>query len=197
MHEEVKVLTLDSDEQQLMVRSLYELRNSQLEKDGPVEPVEDLLETRAAQQFQATKKLHKKTDGRLCFHGYQSFRHGEVDAATAHEIGKELVKRMWGDEFEVVIATHCNTGCYHNHFVVNSVSRKDGHHFHNAPADYRRLREISDQICREHGLSVIENPRGHGRNYAEYEAEKNGKPTNRGMIRADIDRAIAASVTRY
>ena len=43
MHEEVKVLTLDSDEQQLMVRSLYELRNSQLEKDGPVEPVEDLL----------------------------------------------------------------------------------------------------------------------------------------------------------
>ena len=45
-------------------------------------------ETRAAQQFQATKKLHGKTDGRLCFHGYQSFRHGEVDAATAHEIGK-------------------------------------------------------------------------------------------------------------
>ena len=153
-------------------------------------------ETRAAQQFQATKNLHGKTDGRLCFHGYQSFRHGEVDAATAHEIGKELVKRMWGDEYEVVIATHCNTGCYHNHFVVNSVSRKDGHHFHNSPADYRRLREISDQICRERGLSVIENPRGHGRNYAEYEAEKNGKPTNRGMIRADIDRAIAASVTR-
>ena len=153
-------------------------------------------ETRAAQQFLATKKLHGKTDGRLCFHGYQSFRHGEVDAATAHEIGRELVKRIWGDEFEVVIATHCNTGCYHNHFVVNSVSRKDGHHFHNSPADYRRLREISDQICREHGLSVIENPRGHSRNYAEYEAEKNGKPTNRGMIRADIDRAIAASVTR-
>ncbi len=153
-------------------------------------------ETRAAQQFQATKKLHGKTDGRLCFHGYQSFRHGEVDAIAAHEIGKELVKQMWGDEFEVVIATHCNTGCYHNHFVVNSVSRKDGHHFHNSPADYRRLREISDQICLERGLSVIENPRGHGRNYAEYEAEKNGKPTNRGMIRADIDRAIAASVTR-
>lgn len=153
-------------------------------------------ETRAAQQFQATKKLHGKTDGRLCFHGYQSFRHGEVDAVTAHEIGKELVKRMWGEDFEVVIATHCNTGCYHNHFVVNSVSRKDGHHFHNSPADYRRLREISDQICRERGLSVIENPSGHGRNYAEYEAEKNGKPTNRGMIRVDIDRAIAASVTR-
>ena len=137
-----------------------------------------------------------KTKGRLCFHGYQSFRPGEVDAQIAHEIGKELVKRMWGEDFEVVIATHCNTGCYHNHYVINSVSRVDGHHFHNSPEDYRRLREISDQICREHRLSVIENPRGHGRNYAEYEAEKNGKPTNRGMIRADIDRAIAASVTR-
>lgn len=152
--------------------------------------------SRAAQQFLATKNYFKRTDGRLCFHGYQSFRHGEVDAATAHEIGKELVKRMWGDEFEAVVATHCNTGCYHNHFIINSVSRKDGHHFHNSPAEYRRLREISDQICRERGLSVIENPRGHGRNYAEYEAEKNGKPTYRGMIRADIDRAVAASLTR-
>lgn len=151
---------------------------------------------RAAHQFMAMQKVQKSTGVRLCFHGYQSFRPGEVDAHTAHEIGKELVKRMWGDEFEVVIATHCNTGCYHNHFVVSAVSRKDGHHFHNSPEDYRRLREISDQICRERGLSVIEDPRGHGRNYAEYSAEKNGKPTYRGMVRADIDRAVAASVTQ-
>lgn len=153
-------------------------------------------ETRAAEQFMMTKRRLGKTKGRLCFHGYQSFRPGEVDAQTAHEIGKELVKRMWGEDFEVVIATHCNTGCYHNHYVINSVSRVDGQHFHNSPEDYRRLREISDQICRERGLSVIENPRGHGRNYAEYSAEKNGKPTYRGMVRADIDRAVAASVTQ-
>ena len=153
-------------------------------------------ETRAAEQFMMTKRRLGKTKGRLCFHGYQSFRPGEVDAQTAHEIGKELVKRMWREDFEVVIATHCNTGCYHNHYVINSVSRVDGHHFHNSPEDYRRLREISDQICRERGLSVIENPRGHGRNYAEYSAEKNGKPTYRGMVRADIDRAVAASVTQ-
>ena len=153
-------------------------------------------ETRAAEQFMMTKRRLGKTKGRLCFHGYQSFRPGEVDAQTAHEIGKELVKRMWGEDFEVVIATHCNTGCYHNHYVINSVSRVDGHHFHNSPEDYRRLREISDQICRERGLSVIENPRGHGRNYAEHSAEKNGKPTYRGMVRADIDRAVAASVTQ-
>ena len=153
-------------------------------------------ETRAAEQFMMTKRRLGKTKGRLCFHGYQSFRPGEVDAQTAHEIGKELVKRMWGEGFEVVIATHCNTGCYHNHYVINSVSRVDGHHFHNSPEDYRRLREISDQICRERGLSVIENPRGHGRNYAEHSAEKNGKPTYRGMVRADIDRAVAASVTQ-
>ena len=107
-----------------------------------------------------------------------------------------MAERLWGERFQVVIATHCNTGHYHNHFVINAVSDKDGGTFYNSPDDYRKMREESDRLCREYGLSVIENPRGHGRNYAEYEAEKNGKPTNRGMIRADIDRAIAASVTR-
>ena len=153
-------------------------------------------EETAADEFMEVKALWGKTGGRQCFHGYQSFRENEVDAETAHAIGKELAKRLWGDRFQVVVATHCNTGHYHTHFVLNSVSWRDGYHFDNRPEDYQAMREMSDALCREYGLSVIENPSGHGRNYAEYQAEKEGRPTNRGIIRADIDRAIATSVTR-
>ena len=153
-------------------------------------------EETAAREFMEVKESWKKKGGRQCFHGYQSFRAGEVDAETAHAIGVELARRMWGEDFQVLVATHCNTGHYHSHFVVNSVSFIDGHHFDNRLEDYQRFRDLSDQLCREYGLSTIETPRGHGKSYAEYEAEKNGKPTYRGMIRADIDRAVAASLTR-
>ena len=154
-----------------------------------------ISEETAAQEFMETKMLWDKTAGRLCFHGYQSFQAGEVDAKTAHEIGVKLAERLWGDDFQVLIATHCNTGHYHNHFVLNSVSWKDGHHYHNTPFEYQRMREESDRLCREYRLSVIENPSGHGRNYAEYAAEKSGRTSLRKSIREDIDRAIAASLT--
>ena len=153
-------------------------------------------EETAAEEFMEVKELWGKTDGRQCFHGYQSFKADEVDAETAHAIGVELATKLWGDRFQVVVATHCNTGHYHNHFVLNSVSWADGYHFDNRPEDYRAMREMSDALCRKYRISVIENPAGHGKNYGEYLAEKEGRPTNRGTIRADIDRAIAASVTR-
>lgn len=70
-------------------------------------------EEHAAQQFMETKRLWSqitgmdKTSGRVCYHGYQSFPKGEVNAETAHEIGVKLAERLWGNEYEVVIATHC------------------------------------------------------------------------------------------
>ncbi len=155
-----------------------------------------ISEDTAAQEFIETKKLWGKEDGRLCFHGYQSFKEDEVDAETAHRIGVELAQKLWGDRFQVVIATHCNTGHYHNHFILNSVSFLDGLHFDNRPEDYKAMRDMSDDLCRKYRISVIESPSGHGRNYGEYTAEKEGRPTYRGMIRADIDRAISASITR-
>ena len=92
-------------------------------------------EETAATEFMEVKRFWGKTDGRLCFHGYQSFWADEVDAETAHAIGKELAKRLWADRFQVVVATHCNTGHYHNHFVLNSVSFADGYHFVNNKTD--------------------------------------------------------------
>ena len=152
-------------------------------------------EETAAQEFMETKRLMHNEGGRSCYHGYQSFKADEVDADTAHSIGVALARELWGDRFQVVIATHCNTGHYHNHFVINSVSDVDGKKFYNSPADYRRMREVSDRLCREAKISVIECPADRRANYGEWLAEKNGKPTMRSRIREDIDRAILASTT--
>ena len=152
-------------------------------------------EETAAKEFMEVKRQYGKEGGRVCYHGYQSFKADEVDADTAHRIGVALAKELWADRFQVVIATHCNTGHYHNHFVINSVSDIDGKKFYNSPEDYRRMREVSDRLCREARISVIDNPDGRKKNYGEWVAEKNGKPTVRGTIRADIDRAIHASTT--
>ncbi len=159
-------------------------------------------EESAAQQFLETKRLWSeitktdKTGERACYHGYQSFKADEVTAETAHEIGVKMAEELWGKEYEVVVATHCNTGHYHNHFVINTVSRIDGRKFHNTPADYARMREVSDRLCREYGISVIEYPQGKSKPYAEWKAEQEGRPTIRGTIRADIDAAILSSVSR-
>ena len=149
----------------------------------------------AKEQFMETKRRYGKTGGRTCYHGYQSFKAGEVDADTAHKIGVALAKELWGDRFEVVVATHLNTEHYHNHYVVNSVSFMDGMKYYNFKSDYQRMREVSDRLCREYKLSVIRDPQGKGKNYAQWSAEKNGKPTYQSITKADIDRAVMASTT--
>lgn len=148
----------------------------------------------AAEQFAETKRLWRKTNGRSCYHGYQSFAAGEVTAEQAHQIGVQLARELWGDRFEVVVATHLNTENLHNHFVLNAVSFADGKKFANSRADYRKMRETSDRLVSEQGLSVVKSC-GRGKHYAEWQSERQGKPTVRGLIRADIDRAVAAATT--
>ena len=60
----------------------------------------------------------------------------------------------------------------HNHFVINTVSMDDGIKFHRTKEDYRQMRDVSDRLCREHGLSVIEKPQNRGKHYSEWDAEK-------------------------
>ena len=83
----------------------------------------------------------------------------------------------------------------HNHIVVNSVSRTDGHKYHSSPESYYNdVRGTSDALCRENDLSVI-TPQGKGKHYAEWKAEQGDKPTVRGIIRADIDAIIGQAYT--
>ena len=101
------------------------------------------------------KKQFFKTGGIECYHGYQSFVKGEVTAEKAHEIGVKLAEEIWGDKFQVVVTTHLNTDNIHNHFVLNSVSFIDGKRFCNTKKDYAIMRNTSDKLCEEYGLSIL------------------------------------------
>lgn len=149
----------------------------------------------ALEEMIATKKQHQKENGILAFHGYQSFAPNEVTAETAHKIGIELAKQMWGERFEVIVSTHLDKKHLHNHFVINSVSFKDGLRYYDNKKNYKRLRLLSDQLCKEYSLSVIENPKKKGWHYAEWEAEKKNRPTWRSTIRVDVDMAINNAMT--
>ena len=142
-----------------------------------------------------TKEKFGKTGGVLGYHFIQSFAPGEVTPVQAHEIGCEFARRLFGEDFEAVIGTHLDKAHPHNHIVVNSVSRTDGHKYHSSPESYYNdVRGTSDALCRENDLSVI-TPQGKGKHYAEWKAEQGGKPTVRGVIRADIDAIIHQAYT--
>lgn len=110
----------------------------------------------AYEEMQDTKDFYHKNDKILAFHGYQSFVQGEVSPEIAHKIGVQLANEMWGDRFQVIVTTHLNTNHIHNHLVLNSVSFKDGLKYYSNRTNTARLRHISDEICREYGLSVLE-----------------------------------------
>ena len=148
----------------------------------------------ARDQFNATKIRFGKTGGNVAYHAYQSFREGEVTPDEAHEIGVQLAKELWGDRFQMVVATHVNTKCTHNHIVINSVSFRDGLKFHDCNDTYRQLREASDRICLERGLSIVENPKGRGVNQYVYKMEKAGMPTRYNVARQAIDEAVSLSL---
>ena len=148
-------------------------------------------------EMQKIKKFYGKEDGVIAYHGYQSFAPGEATPEIAHEIGVKLAQRLWGDRYQVLVATHLDRANHlHSHFVINTVSFVDGIKYHRTKQDYKEMQRASDALCKEYGLSVIRNPKGRGKTYSEWAAEKDGKPTLRSVIRSDIDRAILASTTQ-
>ena len=136
----------------------------------------------AYQEMMNTKKQFFKTDGIECFHGYQSFVSGEVTPEIAHEIGIKLAEKLWGDKYQVIVATHTNTDNLHNHFVLNSVSFKDGKKFTNRNKDYNNMQYESDNLCKEYGLSVL--PKKY--NYSKYATNNLYKE----LMKDSIDYAI-------
>ena len=149
----------------------------------------------ARDQFDSVKQRFEKTGGIVAFHAYQSFREGEVTPDEAHAIGVQLAKELWGDRFQIVVATHVNTKCVHNHIVINSVSFIDGLKFNGCKANTRLLRDTSDRICLEHGLSVIKEPKGKRVGTYLYKMEHAGMPTRYNVARQAIDEAVALSLT--
>ena len=151
----------------------------------------------ARQQMIITKKRFDKLDGRTAYHAYQSFKPGETTPQIAHDIGVKFAQQLWGDRFQVVVATHVDKEHIHNHFVINSVSYMDGKKFHSTCESYfGQMRTLSDQLCEQHGLSVIRNPPKDGnatRSHFEWHDESDGKSTWRGLVKKDVDEVISRS----
>ena len=153
----------------------------------------------AYEEMLETQKFFKKDErkGRvLAYHLVQSFKDFETTPEVAHKCGLELVERLFSDKYEVVIATHLDQDHLHNHILINSVSYLDGMKYRNNFKDYfHDIRGVSDAICRENCLSVIDKPKHRGMHYAEIKALREGKPTIRGSVRKELDDIISISYT--
>ncbi len=154
-----------------------------------------LPETAYRDMMQTKRRWDKVNRPIQGYHVIHSFAPGEVSPEQAQAIGMELARRLVGDRFEAVVSTHTDHAHVHCHIVFNSVSCTDGKMFRdNFKAYFGDIRGHSNDLSRENNLSVIE-PEGSGKAYAEWNAEKNGKPTVRGLIRQDIDAALADAFT--
>ena len=146
----------------------------------------------AFKEMSRTKERFGKTEGVLGYHIIQSFKPGEITADKCHELGRKLAEELFGDRFQIVIGTHLNKEHLHNHIIINSVSFVDGKKLRFNKQSFYELQKTANEISRQEGLSVI-TPRNKGKNYKEWQAEKEGKPTIRSQIRGDIDRVIKES----
>ena len=149
----------------------------------------------AYEDMMATKRRFGKLGGNVAYHGYQSFKTGEVTPEQAHQIGLETARRMWGDEYEILVTTHLNTDNVHNHIVVNSVSFRTGRKFENHIKDHYRLREISDEICRGYCLSVLEDSNFYGGEKGAYWVHKAGNLTHRDILKQDLEECLQYALT--
>ena len=150
----------------------------------------------AVKQMQFVKTIYGKENGILAFHAYQSFNEAEVTPEIAHEIGVKLANEMWGDRFQVVVSTHLNTEHLHNHFVINSVSFKDGKKYYSNLTNTALLRKTSDEICEEYGLSVLtEKTCKSGINFENFYKKSMRDSDYYKFAKEDIDYAIQHSYT--
>ena len=146
----------------------------------------------AYEEMMITKKQYNKTGGILGFHSFQSFKEGEVTPELAHEIGMKFANEMWGDRFEVVVCTHINCKHIHNHFVINSVSFKDGKRYYDTRTSYAEIRRLSNDICKEYGLSVLKEKKckRSGINYANYYKNYVDRDNYYTITKKNVDNAI-------
>ena len=126
----------------------------------------------------------------LAFHLIQSFAPGEVDYEKAHEIGKQLADAVTKGQHEYVVTTHIDKGHIHNHVIFCAVNFVDHHKYNSNKRSYYGIRNMSDKLCRENGLSVVVPGKGSkGKSYAEYQAEKTGTSW-KGKLKIAVDALI-------
>ena len=126
----------------------------------------------------------------LAFHLIQSFAPGEVDYEKAHEIGKQLADAVTKGQHEYVVTTHIDKGHIHNHVIFCAVNFVDHHKYNSNKRSYYGIRNMSDKLCQENGLSgVVPGKGSKGKSYAEYQAEKTGTSW-KGKLKIAVDALI-------
>ena len=132
----------------------------------------------------------------VAHHLIQSFEPGEVGYEKAHEIGRQLADAVTKGQHEYVLTTHIDKGHIHNHIIFCAVNFVDHHKYNSNRRSYYGIRNMSDKLCWENGLSVISpNRDSKGKSYAEYQAEKTGTSW-KGKLKAAVD-ALIPSVSDF
>ena len=177
-------------EQVLMYASDAEKTKEAGEESFAVTGINCKAET-AAQEMAAVQQRFGKEGGNVAYHAYQSFKPGEVTAEQCHRLGVKLARNLWGGGYQVLVATHFNTGTFHNHFVINAVNMWTGKKLEAKFEVYYRMRAESDRLCEREGLSVVKDPQRHKTPRAIHFAEKNGEPTNWNLMREALDDGLS------
>ena len=141
-------------------------------------------------EFEYTLSQALQKGNNLAFHLIQSFEPGEVDYQKAHEIGKQLADAVTKGQHEYVLTTHIDKGHVHNHIIFCAVNFVDHRKYNSNKRSYYGIRNMSDKLCRENGLSVVVPGKGSkGKSYAEYQAEKTGTSW-KGKLKTTVDALI-------
>lgn len=147
----------------------------------------------AAQEFEWTRKIAEQKGMNpvriIARHVIQSFEIGEVTPELAHEIGKQFADEILGGKYEYVLTTHIDKDHVHNHLIFNAVDFVDYHAYKSYKRIYYDMREVSDRLCKENGLSVIPPSQNKGMGYKEYTEAKRGTSWKQ-KLKQTIDRIV-------
>lgn len=147
----------------------------------------------AAREFEWTRKIAEQKGMNpvriIARHVIQSFEIGEVTPELAHEIGKQFADEILGGKYEYVLTTHIDKDHVHNHLIFNAVDFVDYHAYKSYKRIYYDMREVSDQLCKENGLSVIPPSQNKGMDYKEYTEAKRGTSWKQ-KLKQTIDRLV-------
>ena len=150
----------------------------------------------ADSEFLLSKRQYRQLTGReqasdvIAYQIRQSFKPGEVTPEEANQLGYEFARRFTKGDHAFIVCTHTDKQHIHNHIIWNSTTLDCTRKFRNFWGSTEAVRKLSDLVCMEHRLSVIENPKPHGKSYNKWMGG-NAKPCQRDLLRAAIDAALA------
>ena len=157
------------------------------ECDSRVADAEFML---AKRQYIAATGRVRGADDVIAYHVRQSFCPGEITPEEANRLGVEFAKRFTKEKHAFIVCTHIDKAHVHNHIIWSSVNLDCDRKFRNFWGSTRAVRRLSDTICIENGLSIVENPKPHGKSYDQWLGDQ-AKPSHRELLRAAIDNALA------